>query len=73
MAIKPDNMFDEKAAGIYLGGAESPISTRTLQRWCWEGSGPEYVKLGRLVRYQQSALDRHLESRSVNSTSEISS
>lgn len=27
------------------------ISARTLQRWRLEGRGPDYVKLGKCVRY----------------------
>ena len=54
-------LYDEDAAGKYIGGALSPISTRTLQRWRLEGVGPTYVKLGRLVRYRQSDLDAFLD------------
>jgi hypothetical protein len=46
-------LYNEEAAGRYIGGTESPISTRTMQRWRLEGVGPVYVKLGRLVRYRR--------------------
>jgi hypothetical protein len=62
-------LYDEEAAGKYIGGAESPISTRTLQRWRLEGVGPIYVKLGRLVRYRQHDLNAFLEERTCTSTS----
>jgi hypothetical protein len=65
-------LYDEEAAGEYIGGALSPISTRTLQRWRLEGEGPTFVKLGRLVRYRQSDLETFLEARARTSTSERS-
>lgn len=62
-------LYDEEAAGKYIGGATSPISTRTMQRWRLEGVGPIYVKLGRLVRYRRHDLDTFLEERTCTSTS----
>lgn len=62
-------LYDEEAAGKYIGGTESPVSSRTLQRWRLEGVGPTYVKLGRLVRYRQADLDTFLEERACSSTS----
>jgi hypothetical protein len=61
-------LYDEEAASKYIGGSQSPISTRTLQRWRLEGVGPTYVKLGRLVRYRQFDLDSFLEERTRTST-----
>jgi hypothetical protein len=66
-------LYDEDAAGKYIGGTQSPISTRTLQRWRLEGVGPIYVKLGRLVRYRQTDLDFFIEERTRISTSMSSS
>jgi hypothetical protein len=66
-------LYDEDAAGKYIGGTQSPISTRTLQRWRLEGVGPTYVKLGRLVRYRQTDLNSFLEERTRTSTSMDSS
>ena len=62
-------LYDEVAAGKYIGGIDSPVSSRTLQRWRLEGVGPTYVKLGRLVRYRQTDLDAFLEERACSSTS----
>ncbi len=62
-------LYDEEAAGKYIGGASSPISPRTLQRWRLEGVGPTFVKLGRLVRYRQSDLEAFLDERARTSTS----
>ena len=65
-------LYDEKGAATYVGGQDSPISTRTLQRWRLEGDGPVYVKLGRLVRYRKSDLDALPAARVCTSTSETS-
>jgi len=47
------------------------LSTRTLERLRCTGLGPKYVKAGRSVRYQQSALDEWIARRVVKSTSEV--
>jgi hypothetical protein len=65
-----DPLLDETEAGAYLGGAARPISVRALQRWRLEGSGPAFVKLGRLVRYRKSALDAFITAGARRSTSD---
>lgn len=62
-------LLNESSAAKYLGGENSPISVRTMQRWRLEGLGPKYVKLGRLVRYRQSDLDDFIQSNCLTSTS----
>lgn len=62
-------LFNENLAAEYLGGCETPISVRTMQRWRLEGYGPCYVKLGRLVRYLKSDLDEFIQSSRLVSTS----
>lgn len=64
-----DTLYNEEHAARYLGGSESPISVRTMQRWRLEGLGPTYVKLGRLVRYRQSDLDEFIQFNCLASTS----
>ena len=54
-------LFDTKAAGVYLGGPNSPISPRTLERWRKEGQGPRFLKVGHAVRYAQVDLDQFKE------------
>lgn len=50
---------DEAAA--YLG-----VTPRTLEVWrCTKRYQISFIKVGRLVRYRQSALDAFLESRTV--------
>ncbi len=62
-------IFDEEAAAEYLGGEDNPLSDRTMQRWRQDGSGPIYIKLGRLIRYRQTDLDHFLDSNACSSTS----
>jgi predicted DNA-binding transcriptional regulator AlpA len=50
----------------YLLGIES----QTLATWRCSGSGPPFVKIGRLVRYKDEDLQKWLESRSFNNTAE---
>jgi len=38
-------------------------SERTLRRWRKEGTGPPFVKLGRVIRYRRAALDAWLRSK----------
>ncbi|WP_425449932.1 helix-turn-helix transcriptional regulator [Virgifigura deserti] len=65
-----DPLYDEDAAGRYLGGEDRPVSARSMQRWRLEGIGPAYVKIGRLVRYRRSALDTFLAAGERRSTSD---
>ena len=63
-------LLNEIQAGRYLGGKMSPVSPRTMQRWRMEGRGPAYVRVGRLIRYRQSALSEWLDLQQRCSTSE---
>jgi len=64
-----NTLYDEEAAARYIGGVNSPFSSRTLQRWRLEGTGPVFVKFGRLVRYRQSDLEHFLDESARKSTS----
>jgi predicted DNA-binding transcriptional regulator AlpA len=37
----------------------------TLSVWRRNGQGPEYIKIGKNVRYRRSAIDEWLEDRTV--------
>jgi len=65
-----DPIFDERAAGIYLGGADRPISPRTFQRWRQRGLGPKFFRVGIQIRYRQSDLEKWLSSRIAQSTAD---
>lgn len=69
----PDVLHAETAAGRYLGGDENPLSSRTLQRQRQDGTGPAFIKIGRLVRYRQSDLDAWLADQRRLSTSDTGS
>jgi excisionase family DNA binding protein len=34
------------------------VSEATLKEWRYKGTGPEYIRLGRHVRYPATALER---------------
>jgi excisionase family DNA binding protein len=36
------------------------VSPTTLPRWRWAGTGPNFLRLGRSVRYRKSDLDLFL-------------
>ena len=69
--IVQKSLVAEERAGEIIGGAERPISKRTLQSWRLRGVGPPYIKCGRSVRYDVTELYRWLESRKCTSTSEV--
>jgi len=60
-------LLNETEAAQLLG-----ITIRALQGWRLRGDGPVYVKLGRLVRYRRSEIERWLDARSRRHTSQIS-
>lgn len=55
-----------KEAAFYVRLCESSLEKKRVQ-----GDGPEFVKLGRAVRYEQSALDAWMHANKRNSTSDI--
>ena len=62
---QPLNTLNTEGAAAYLGLAES-----TLEKARVTGTGPDFVKLGRAVRYRVADLDGWLASRVVSSTSQ---
>jgi hypothetical protein len=54
-------LYTEAAAGRYIGGEDDPVSQRTMQYWRATGQGPQFLKIGHLVRYEQAALDAFIE------------
>ena len=67
-----DILFDEVGAGRDLGGEDKPVSPRTMQRWRHEGKGPEYIRVGSLIRYTKLALDDYKAKNTVSPKSEES-
>lgn len=58
--MDPDAACTEMQAASFLN-----VSVRTLQAWRIRGGGPDFVKHGRLVRYQRRALVAFLEANTV--------
>ncbi len=54
------NRVTSHEAGRILGGTK-PISPRTLAYWRSIGFGPEYVRIGKSIRYPIEGLQRFLE------------
>ncbi len=46
------------------------VSVKTLEAWRRLGKGPEFVKLGRAVRYTMRALDAFTRARTVRNSAE---
>lgn len=59
------NLVSEQAAAAYLG-----CSIYKLQRDRRIGAGPEFIKVGRSVRYDVRCLEIYLNSRTFTSTSQ---
>lgn len=54
-----------REAAAYLN-----VQPTTLEQWRWNGRGPNFVKLGRSVRYRQADLEAFLGARVFSSTTE---
>lgn len=60
-----DQIMDQKTAAEWLGCQPS-----TLAKWRVVGGGPQYFKLGSLVRYAKEDLQAYVDDRKIQSTSE---
>jgi len=49
---------------------ELGLTSRSLERWRQTGEGPEYLKIGRSVRYELEVVRNWLRSKESGSTSE---
>jgi predicted DNA-binding transcriptional regulator AlpA len=38
------------------------LSPKTLEYYRWKGGGPNFVKMGKLVRYRESEVQRYIQS-----------
>ena len=57
----PAVLLDTAQAATYLG-----LSVATLQDWRWKRQGPPFARISRgCIRYDQAALDRWVESKTV--------
>lgn len=58
-----DNLLDTHAAAALIG-----VSPRTVETWRVRGSGPRFVRVGRLARYRRADLDAWIAERVREST-----
>lgn len=58
MSLRPE---DEAAARL-------GVKPNTLAKWRMQGRGPRFVKIGRLVRYDDADIDAFLEQSKRSST-----
>ncbi|MGZ9110959.1 MAG: helix-turn-helix transcriptional regulator [Rhodoplanes sp.] len=67
-----DTLLDENECLLdeNQAAAELRVKPTTLRKWRCVGGGPEYVKVGRLARYQPSALRKYKRARTRRSTSD---
>lgn len=56
MAKTADELLAPPDVADHLG-----VPERTLSQWRYLGKGPEYMKIGRHIRYRKSALERWLD------------
>ena len=63
-ALQSRQMLRTEGAASYVG-----LTVSTLEKKRLDGSGPEYVKLGRAVAYDTRALDAWLDANRRKSTS----
>jgi len=61
-----DQLFDQQHAARLLG-----LSVRTLERHRVAGTGPRFVRLGRLVRYREVDLADWVDAGLRSSTSDM--
>ena len=67
MNVNLDNktVLTVRETAQYLGLAQS-----TLNKWRCHGGGPQYLKLGKAVRYRVEVLEEYLTAQSQQHTSE---
>ncbi|ACH40466.1 MAG: hypothetical protein ACD_55C00119G0002 [uncultured bacterium] len=46
------------------------VKESTLHQWRWQGRGPAFVKVGRLVRYRVAEVEAYIAARLFPSTTE---
>lgn len=59
----PRTLLNTPQAAAYLG-----LAVSTMNKWRCHGGGPEFLKLGRAVRYDRDDLDAFLAQHRATST-----
>lgn len=64
-SLQEDRLMNEKDVAAYLG-----LGLSTVQQMRGKGTGPRFIRLGRLVRYRASDLRAYIEKNTFQSTTE---
>lgn len=59
--MQKDELLTEPETARRLG-----CSVSGLRKWRTEGTGPRYIRIGRLIRYQVADLDKWLSAQTVD-------
>lgn len=62
-------IFDPVEAGRYLGGTK-PLTPHALAIHRLKGTGPQFFRVGRLIRYRREDLDSYIADQLRSSTSQ---
>jgi excisionase family DNA binding protein len=63
--MSPESYFTPEEAAEYLRSSPSTLAKLRLY-----GSGPVFTRIGRVIRYRRSDLDRWMSEKLVRSTSD---
>lgn len=44
------------------------VTMHAVEAWRRRGGGPEFVRVGRLIRYRQSAIEQYIQARTRSTT-----
>lgn len=64
--IRDDGVQGTRAMNESELARQANISTAVLRKWRREGTGPRFIKLGRLVRYRVRDVEAWLEEHAVD-------
>ena len=59
-----------KTTAIFLGGSK-PLSLSTLSNWRRNGEGPEYIRVGKSIRYPLSGLNKFIKAMTVSASIKV--
>jgi predicted DNA-binding transcriptional regulator AlpA len=65
-ARTPEELIDEPTLADDLGASHPTVIT-----WRRNGTGPDYIRVGRLIRYRPSDVERWLEERTQRQSSDV--
>lgn len=62
-----EDQLTPQLAAIFLGGSNKPLALNTLALWRQKRVGPQFVKVGKSIRYPVSGLKEFVASMTVSS------